>query len=343
MVGVELPRGWRVIKEASRSKTATGGHFSAGYIAENDDGRLGFMKAMDYSGAFALGVDTAGMLNVITSAYLFERQVCEKCSSSRMKRVVHAIDSFEVIANVKDPYSKVVCLIFERADGDIRAHLDASKAFDVAFILRLLHQVTTGLEQMHRSDIAHQDLKPSNVLMFSDNAGAKVADLGRAWSKEHAAPHDDLGVAGDMGYAPPELLYNDVPAANTARRFGCDAYLLGSLVVFMFARVHATSLIVKNLDPAHRPGFWGGSYRDVLAYVQSAFSETIVEFEAEVPEDYRSELGRMVKELCDPDPLRRGHPKNGRNPAGQFCLDRYVSEFDLLARKAEIRMTAGKP
>jgi hypothetical protein len=47
LVNVDLPNGWKVLKEATRKPNATGGHFSVGYIAENKDGRKGFLKALD--------------------------------------------------------------------------------------------------------------------------------------------------------------------------------------------------------------------------------------------------------------------------------------------------------
>ncbi len=341
LAGATLPNGWKVVQEVTRSKSATGGHFSSSYIAENADGRRAFLKAMDYSGAFAPGVDTPAMLQLMTSSYLFERRVCEKCGTDRLRRVVHAIDAFSVDAVEGQPFSKVECLVFERAEGDIRAHLDAADSFDIAFTFRMLHQVATGLEQMHRADMAHQDLKPSNVLVFSGTAGVKIGDLGRAWSQHHQAPHDDLQVAGDMGYAPPELLYGEVPATVPARRFGCDNYHLGSLIVFMFSRVHMTSLVVKYLDHAHRPSWWRGEYAEALPYVQSAFLDAVSEFAPQVPGRYREAVTRMVTQLCEPDPTRRGHPSNGRVNAGQFSLDRYISELDLLARDAGLRLVTG--
>jgi len=35
-----------------------------------------------------------------------------------------------------------------------------------------------GLEQLHRVNVAHQDLKPSNFLLFGQQTGSKVTDLG---------------------------------------------------------------------------------------------------------------------------------------------------------------------
>jgi serine/threonine protein kinase len=244
--GRTLPGNWKVLKFAPRCQHATGGKFSTGYIVENTDGRKGFLKAMDYIAAFQQP-NTAEVLEAMTNAYLFEKRICEKCNDHYMKRVVHAIESSSLQADPTQPFSKVEYLIFELADGDIRAHLDAQQNFDIAFALRTLHNVATGLEQLHRAGIAHQDLKPSNVLVFGSGVGSKIGDFGRAWSKDFRAPHDNYPIAGDQGYAPLELLYGEIATEVTRRRYGCDAYHLGSLVVFLFTRVHMNALIGKYL------------------------------------------------------------------------------------------------
>ena len=132
-------------------------------------------------------------------------------------------------------------------------------------------------------EIAHQDLKPSNVLVYGPAAGSKICDLGRAWDQNHAGPHDHFAIAGDTGYAPIDVLYGETPVDGRARRFGCDLYHLGSLIVFLFARVHINALIEDYLDPDHRAFRWGGTYSEVLPFVQAAFDHSLVRFSAEVP------------------------------------------------------------
>lgn len=339
LVGVPLPNGWQVMQPALRGPSATGGFFSSGYLVQNSDGRQGFLKAMDYSAAFQQPKHTAEILNSMTNSYLFERQVCEKCRDRQLRKVVHAVDAFTIQVDPNNLMSTVECLVFERADGDIRAYFDAQVSFDLAFVLRTLHHVATGLEQLHRVKIAHQDLKPSNVLVFANEGARKIGDLGRAWSEEHKAPHDDYDCAGDAGYAPPELLYKDVSADVRTRRFGCDAYHLGSLIVYMFARTHMTSLFLQHIYWAHRPGFWQGSYADVLPYVHTAFADGLREFEQQVHESCRADIVEMVTQLCQPDPCKRGHPQNGMSPPSQFGLERYISRLDLLAYYAETSLT----
>jgi serine/threonine protein kinase len=339
LTGRTLPNGWRVGAAASRSKTATGGHFSKGYIAHHADGRRGFLKAMDYYAAFEQD-NPAPVLEAMTNAYLFEKSICEKCSTHHLRRVVHAIESGTIQVDPKLPFSKVEYLIFELADGDIRGHLDTQDDLDLVFAFRTLHHVATGLEQLHRADIAHQDLKPSNVLVFAQESGAKIGDFGRAWSKEFRAPHDHLRVAGDRNYAPPELLYRSTDADVSKRRYGCDMYHLGSLVVFFFARVHTNALLAKNLAPEHLPFNWGGTYAEILPYVQTAFGKSLAEFADHTPHPFRDDLVQIVTYLCQPDPARRGHPSSGADRA-QFSLDRFITKFDLLAYKASGRIFGG--
>ena len=40
-----------------------------------------------------------------------------------------------------------------------------------------------ALRQLHAAQMAHQDLKPSNVLVFKAEGMSKLGDMGRAWSK----------------------------------------------------------------------------------------------------------------------------------------------------------------
>lgn len=337
--GMKLPNGWTVERLLERSSRGTGGFFSVGYIVRGPDDRTAFLKAQDLASAFD-EPDLMRALQALTTRFNFERDLLRKCRDRRMSRVVTAIDEGSLqVPGLEPPSSHVSYLIFDMADGDVRAALDASDAFDLAWRLRCLHHVATGLRQMHGHGIAHQDLKPSNVLVFQ-RVESRVGDLGRACDRQVAGPFDDLPWAGDRGYAPPELLYGYQVGEWEARRFGCDAYLLGSLVMFFFCRVSATAALTSFLDPAHHWVNWGDGFTAVLPFLRAAFERTVDMFGravAEAAPGLDGELTEIVRELCDPDPRLRGHPLTRSNIATQFSLERYVSRFDLLARRAEIR------
>jgi eukaryotic-like serine/threonine-protein kinase len=207
--------------------------------------------------------------------------------------------------------------------------------------LRTLHHVSNGLRQLHGAEVAHQDVKPSNVMTFGVG-GAKIGDLGRATDHARAMPHDDHAIAGAKPYAPPELLYRETASDWGTRRAACDVYLLGSLAVFLFIGVGTTARMMMEIPPALRPptlgGAYSGSYQDVLPQVRSAFAAAMEEFDAAVPEGLRAELGVIVRQLCDPEPTKRGDPRNRIGHHNPFSLEQFVSRFDRLARRSEARM-----
>jgi len=344
LTGLTLDGGWKVIGLAPRQKNATGGFFSVGYNVLHPDGREAYLKAMDYSAAVSSPVHMALALKALTEAYLFEKNLCLRCRDQSLKRVVHAIDSGTARLNPADPLSTVEYLIFEKADTDIRGHLDAQANLDIAFALRSLHHIAVGLNQLHGVQVAHQDMKPSNVLVFRQK-GCKVGDLGRAWAKDMPAPHDYLQpCAGDRTYAPPELLYRQISADERVRRFGCDIYHLGNLAVFLFMRAHMNALLFSHLAPVHNPNMWGGSFADVLPYLQAAFAQAMSDFKShlppQMPNRVKDDLALIVAQICEPDPSRRGHPSNRIGAANPYCLERYISILDRLARTAEIHLGA---
>lgn len=302
---------------------------------QSAQGDKAFLKALDYKEALRMP-DPARALQAMTAAYVFERDILEKCQNHKLSRVVRAIAAGKINAGA-DPSDVVEYLIFELADGDVRSYLDPAVGFDNAWSLRALHQMAAALDQLHWIGIAHQDVKPSNVLVFDQNS-SKLADLGRATDKGVAAPHDGLGVAGDKSYAPLELLYGYIDPDWDIRRRGCDAYLFGSMVVFFFTQLSATSLILSKMDDAHHWKNWGGSFDQVLPYVQHAFARGLDEFGEVIAEPFRDELVEIVRQLCNPDPRLRGHPRTRSRADASCSLYRYVSIFDRLAAKAEYLM-----
>ncbi|RJP31595.1 MAG: protein kinase [Phycisphaerales bacterium] len=329
--GEILDGGWTVVDRVERPEGATGGHFSHGYIVRSRDGVRAYLKAIDLRRAFGQP-DVTIALQRITEVFNFERDLCRRCVARKLTRVVRPITDGTHMVVPNDPFSNVSYLIFELASGDVRSQMDTLAALDIAWALRALHHVATGLKQLHGVGIAHQDLKPSNVLVFPE-LGAKVADLGRSSLKGTVGPFDNLDIVGDRSYAPPDLLYGYLDPDWTQRRIACDAYLLGSMVVFFFLRVSMTALLVSELHQDHRPPrqdddaspHWGGSFEEVLPYLRDAFSRALQRFATEVPTALRSELRPAVEQLCDPDPrLRRPD------------LERRVSLFNRIAMRAEM-------
>lgn len=336
LAGLNLDGGWYVKKRLDGAPGATGSMFSCGYEIADQNGRTAFLKALDYTSAFN-APDAPTALNALTAAFIFERDLLRRCRTRKLDRVVRSTGDGRVKVD-ESQLGLVDYLIFETADGDLRTQLSAMNRVEDAWKLRALHHMATGLNQLHSEGIAHQDLKPSNALVFGGKE-VKIADLGCASLRGTVSPRDHHPFPGDPIYAPPELLYGYLEPEWTMRRLGCDAYLLGSMIVFLFAGTSATGLLYSELSPEHRWRKWSGTYADVLPYVREAFGRALERFGSAIGNaTLRPELQTLVRYLCEPDVSLRGHPLNRRGFVSRLSLERFISKLNLLAFRAEFAL-----
>jgi len=331
--GMVLEGGWTVGPLLPKNPQSTGGTFCQCYRVVTETGHQGFLKALDFEAAFERGTD---FIQKITVLFNFERDLLAECGKKRMDRVVRAIGSGSVYPDPTNRFDLVPYLIFEVADTDIRLHLDKNgDSQSLPWKLRALHHVATGLKQLHSADIAHQDLKPSNVLVFYVQnilLVSKIADLGRASKSGVASPYDEDRWAGDRSYAPPEILYSYLDPDWSRRRIAADLYMLGGLMSFIFLQTTSIATLLQALPIHFWPGNWGQSYEDVKPYLINAFSLNAASFEAQLPPKLRVDLVPVYEMLCNPDPLKRipsGVPINKNS------LERILSKLDLIASRAE--------
>jgi serine/threonine protein kinase len=334
--GKTLTGGWHVVKRVEQPVDATGGCFSVGYFVENEDGRRGFLKALDYAAAFrATEVPVSVALQQQTESINFEKYVLARCRDRRLDRIVVSIAD-GTFTDGQPGVDTVEYLIFELADGDVRKQMGLIDKLDVLWRLRRLHDIAIGLNQLHTNEIFHQDVKPSNVLVFGERL-SKLADLGRSACNGQTPPHESVSFAGDWTYAPPDVLYRFSLQDPILRRLSFDAYLLGSMVVYFFTGQAATPLLLSGMDSQYADWrHFAGTRDDVEPHLYSAFSRLLDLFCQHVPEKLRRDLAQSVEWLCDPDPTRRGHPSERRGLPNQFSLVRFISRFDLLVKRAEL-------
>jgi eukaryotic-like serine/threonine-protein kinase len=334
LVGLALDGGWTVVERIERAPDLTGGTFSVGYIVEAASGQRAYLKALDYSDALEAG-DIPRALEEATTNFNHERDLVRRCEIARLTRIVRALNDGQVRVEGVGGIPQVNYLIFELADGDVREAIASDAASTIGWKLRSLHQVSLGLFQLHRHGMAHQDIKPSNVLIF-DRTESKIGDLGRAAYRNAPSPFDDFLVVGDYTYAPPELLYREVRRDWERKCQACDMYLLGSFALYLFSGVGMTGAIMSRLDHTLHWRRWAGTYRQVLPYVRDAFDHVVEMFERDLLPDLRGDLTATVRELCDPDPDVRGHPRSRAGLGSSFSLERFVAGFALMLRRAEV-------
>lgn len=334
LVGQSLEGGWDIVELIEPEPTGTGGNFSVRYKVRNQTGKEAFLKAMDFSSAFH-SRDLFATLNDMLNAFTFERDLYNKCSLRGLSRVVTPLGSGEISPPVSTPLGKIPYIIFEMADGDLRSQSITQQFSDLEWVLRSLHQTTTGVKQLHQNLIAHQDLKPSNVLVFNSD-GAKIADLGRASDKNIPFMYDDLMFSGDMKHAPIDKLFG-VPYQEFEDRFATDLYLLGSLIFYQFLRVHMTAIYVSKLGSIN-PNWTGFTYQECLPQLEHAFAAALSDLEAHLSQfgpQITNELVDIARQLCAPDPLRRGYSQ-AKSKRAKYDLHRYITKFDVLANKARL-------
>jgi serine/threonine protein kinase len=325
-----------VTKKIEPKPGSSGGFFSVCYIVKNGE-KEAFLKALNFNAFFQLfrGRSIVEIINEQTKAYQFEKELLLRCKNNKLSKVSMIIDEGEEFL---DEYtiSNVPYLIFEMADGDVRAHMNFSSDIDIAWKLNSLHDVAVGLKQLHGVKIGHQDLKPSNILLYKKGIVSKVGDLGRSLCSDIQAPHENGGdFPGDFTYAPPEFLYRYVLPDWNLRIRSTDMYLFGSLVTYYFLGVNMTALIGKNIDPQFKWGNWSGTFLEVKDYLIDAFYKALEEFKKSLSsQELGKELVEVLEYCCFPYPEKRGHPTAIREIGNQYDLQRVVSKFDLLARRA---------
>jgi serine/threonine protein kinase len=324
-IGSTVGSGWVVTRHLAREPHATGGNFSEGYLAERS-AQKGFVKVFDVMRA-AGGPDPLRQIEAATKAFNFERDLLAKCKAKNLSHVVVPIEDGVIDRPGGLPLHYIV---FEAADGDVRRVLRGQQQLDAAWLLRCIHGICVGISQLHTIEIAHQDLKPSNVLVRAGET--KIADLGRACDRNAPAAHDGEVWAGDPQYAPIELHYRYLPQDWLARRVACDVFNIGSMITYMINGANMTLLMLANISSAFRPTAWRGTYPDVAVHLRHALEDTLLKLNCWLHGEDGKEVVGMIRSFCDPMPETRLQLVAGdRNGP---LLEWHVSRLDLLSRKA---------
>jgi serine/threonine protein kinase len=335
LLGKTLSTGWEVIERVKEKPGATGGHFSVCYIVRKG-GKIGFLKSLNILSFLRddkkdLPQAMAEMLNT----YNYEKEILTRCSNQNMSKVSKLLDAG--VENIPGYLvANVYYMIFEKGDGDVRNHLNFTENVDTAWKLRSLHNIATGIKQLHQIDVSHQDLKPSNVFVF-DKVTSKVGDLGRSLCQNLTSPHSHLNFSGDNRYAPPEVFHGFILPEWKDKLFAIDCYLLGSMATYYFTGQSMTALLSQNIDPSIN--ILSLNFENALPYWVAAFDLCLEILDAHLNGfEEKEKFINTVRMLCYPDPRKRGHIKNIAEKGNNFQLIRFIELFNLLASKAEFKL-----
>lgn len=333
---------WQVVQKLEKEPGETGGNFSIGYIVKDMQGNKAFLKAVDFYKVLSTSNNVMEDLNALTNAYDFEVKLLQKCVGSKLRYVVKLLDYNQY--KEEGFVYPVPYMVFECAETSARKFLDISRKIDFAWSLRSLHNIAVSLNELHTVNIAHQDVKPSNVMLFNNQSISKIGDVGRSSMLGEKIKHDNLNVAGDLTYSPLEQLYGWIDNDWQIRRYSCDMYMLGNLIYTYFNGMSINISIINRLKNEYRPkscnGLFQGTYGDILPLLISVFNLALENFNSNVPENLRNELILLIKQLCHPDyKNQRGDLK--RNGSQRYSMERFISKLDLLCIRYEYELKKG--
>lgn len=343
--------GWEVIQQlpkADRSKGETGGNFSICYIVKNSD-RKAFMKVFDlerlYLRPLPPTISRTDFIQNETTTFNYEKALSGYCRDRGISKVVYFIESGEIQLS-EFTFPDVSFIVYEIANGDIRKVLNFSKTVEfsakvksIGLKLKSLHDVAVGLNQLHRNEISHQDLKPSNVLAFDEES--KIGDLGRSlcFNSDVKCPYP-FNYNGDLNYAAIEHYFDYYLPDRKEALYQIDNYMLGSLICFYVVGISFNTILNRHLpkDLQLAPRNKYANFELHLPDLINAFQKALKEIEEDIPiEDIKEKLVKLISYLCYPDPKRRGHPKILTSKwTPNYDLQRTVQELDYIHKRAEL-------
>lgn len=323
------------------------------YTVSDADGNEYVMKVLDvykcYTHPLLTNQRRSAVLEEAIRDFRYEAALAEHCKDAKLSRLVTYISSGEV--ELEEYPQPLVCyIVYEKSNGSVLDVLDFSEKVTLAERLqtaaeklRMLHDITIGVNQLHKVKVSHQDLSPSKILTVGKDF--KLGDLSRALclNPELGCPFslDDFN-GRDYTYAPPEVIFKCKLEKEEERIYQVDNYMIGSLLVFYLTGVSYNVLLNNHLPESMREMESSGmNFEDVKTYLKGAHAEALLELKDDLAiEEIRDGVVEIVQYLCEPDPEHRGHPKviGEKSKVSHYDLVRTIAHLDLLSKKAELAL-----
>lgn len=168
---------------------------------------------------------------MVAAKVLFHEVAADKVAAARFKN--------EVLASYGVSHPNVVRAYEYITDGDLVAYtmefvgggdladrMSRSELMGIAEFIKLLSQMTAGVQAIHDAGIVHRDLKPENILLTNEG-NIKIADFGIARNRNGPKLTEHGGVVGTIEYVAPEYML------RSQVDWRSDIYALGILAFEM--------------------------------------------------------------------------------------------------------------
>jgi len=184
---------------------------------------------------------------------------------------------------LKGADSKDIYLVMDCMEGDL-SKLPEKVQLKEQEHARIMFQILSGLNNMHRHECLHRDIKPSNILCNDRGQIVKLGDLGLARTiesleaeAENEDPEDIRNSTGSLWYMAPEAL-------------------LGSHVVSKPSDVWAVGCVMGEMLGV-QPLFRGGSKSEVLARITQLVGKPDEEYIKELEDNGNLPAALVIERL----------------------------------------------
>lgn len=174
-----------------------------------------------------------------------QRRLFDEIAALQKIRSKHVVQIFDVFLNETD---RKVGIVQEYIPGDDLASFVNQNLIAKDEYLKILYQISSGINDIHNQGLIHRDIKPNNMKFDQANI-IKIFDFGLA----RFSGRDDstLGFTGTPGFAAPELYRSGLIPFTSA----VDVYAFGMIAWYLSGENFPEKLLQNPPSLADFPGF----------------------------------------------------------------------------------------
>ena len=152
-------------------------------------------------------------------------------------------NEFDIISGLQAPgirkvlkrsrYKRRHAIYLEYVDAETLAKGFVGKQNDIADFLHLAKAISTALSEVHKNNIIHKDVSPSNILINLQNRSATLIDFGLSSKLDINSPYlgNPQRLEGNLAYMSPE----QTGRMNRTVDYRSDLYSMGAVFYEMLA------------------------------------------------------------------------------------------------------------